>query len=200
MTVIALFALTALSLSPGVRVQALLDPSAPNHLGHNPLVRNSLVDNPVVRSPMVDNPLTVASVAVEQAGVRPVPGAVVRPFHPPPHPYGPGHRGVDLAASGGAPVRSVRAGDVSWTGAVAGTSYVTIDHGGGLSTTYAEVVPAVANGDHVGPGQVIGHLAAGRDRLDWGARWDHEGQRTYVDPLLLLDALRPVLVPPHRGS
>ena len=30
--------------------------------------------------------------------IRPVPGRVVRFFDPPEHPYGPGHRGVDLAA------------------------------------------------------------------------------------------------------
>jgi murein DD-endopeptidase MepM/ murein hydrolase activator NlpD len=132
-------------------------------------------------------------------GVRPVPGAVVRPFDPPAHAYGPGHRGVDLAAAPGSPVRAVRDGRVSWSGDIDGTGWVTVDHGGGLATTYGDLEIAVTAGARVQAGQVLGRLAAARSHLDWGARWTHDGEREYVDPLLMLADLRPVLVASAEG-
>lgn len=138
-------------------------------------------------------------VAARPAGpdtVRPVPGRVVRVFDAPAHPYGPGHRGVDLAAAADAPVHAARAGRVSWAGEVAGGGWVTVDHGRGLATTYGELEIAVAPGSWVDAGTVIGHVSAGRHHLDWGAVWAHEGRRDYLDPLLLLADLRPVLVAP----
>ena len=46
----------------------------------------------------------------------PVTGAVERPFAPPAHRYGAGHRGVDLAAPPGTPVRAAGAGRISYAG------------------------------------------------------------------------------------
>ena len=130
------------------------------------------------------------------ASVRPVDGAVVRRFDPPAHRFAAGHRGVDLAATGGQVVRSVRAGTVRWAGAVAGTGYVTVDHGGGLTTTYGDVEPLLAVGARITAGTPVAAVKDGRSHLDWGARWDHGGRRHYLDPLLLLERLRPVLVAP----
>ena len=53
--------------------------------------------------------------------VRPVAGRVVRGFVEPANPYAPGHRGADLAAAPGAPVRAAGSGTVSFAGDVAGT-------------------------------------------------------------------------------
>lgn len=128
--------------------------------------------------------------------VRPVEGPVVRAFDPPLHRFGPGHRGVDLAAAPGQLVRVVRSGTVTWAGPVAGRRYVTVDHGAGLSTTYGGVQPSVRVGTRVVTGQTIGTVAPARRHLDWGARVDRSGRRTYVDPLLLLAELRPRLVAP----
>ena len=47
---------------------------------------------------------------------------VVRRFSPPPHPWLPGHRGVDLAGRPGAVVRAAGAGTVVFAGTVAGTA------------------------------------------------------------------------------
>lgn len=112
--------------------------------------------------------------------VRPVPGRVVRPFEAPDHAYGPGHRGVDLAAEPGDPVRAALAGRVTFAGQVAGVGWVTLDHGGGLRTTYGDITPAVHRGEAVAMGERIGVLVAGH--LDWGARLDGD----YLDPLHLL--------------
>src|SRR2546428_10952692 len=65
----------------------------------------------------------------------PLPGAVIRGYEPPTSPYGPGHRGIDIAAPVGTPVLAAAAGTVSFAGRVAGSLYVTIDHGAGLFTT-----------------------------------------------------------------
>lgn len=123
--------------------------------------------------------------------VLPVEGIVTRPFDAPAHPYGPGHRGVDLAAAPGAPVRSAAAGTVTFSGPVAGTRWVTVAHGGGLDTTYGPLEPRVTAGQRVRAGQRLGRLAPRAGHLDWGARLDGR----YVDPLTLLGRWRVHLAP-----
>jgi murein DD-endopeptidase MepM/ murein hydrolase activator NlpD len=119
--------------------------------------------------------------AGRSAAVAPVGGPVVRHFDAPAHPYGPGHRGVDLAAEEGEVVRSALAGTVAFSGTVAGTGWVTVDHGGGLATTYGPLSGRVDAGSAVRAGDVLGVIAQG-EHLDWGARLDGD----YVDPLKLL--------------
>jgi hypothetical protein len=71
---------------------------------------------------------------------------MVRRFDPPPRPWLPGHRGVDLAADPGAPVYAAGPGVVRFAGEVAGRGVVSVDHAGGLRTTYEPVTPAVTEG------------------------------------------------------
>jgi murein DD-endopeptidase MepM/ murein hydrolase activator NlpD len=143
-------------------------------------------------------------VAVAQAAApawrAPVAGPVrvVRPFAPPAAPWGPGHRGVDLAAAPGAPVLAAGAGRVRYAGQVAGRGVVVVGHAGGLATEYEPVAPLVARGERVSPGSVLGLLAPGGGHcgrvscLHWGLRRD--GQ--YLDPMGLLRRPRaPVLLP-----
>jgi murein DD-endopeptidase MepM/ murein hydrolase activator NlpD len=116
------------------------------------------------------------------------PPPVSRPFRPPVGPYGPGHRGVDLAGAAGAPVLAAGDGVVAFAGMVAGRPVVSINHPGGLRTTYEPVDPTVAAGQAVPRGSPIGTLLAGHAGcagtacLHWGLRRD----RTYLDPLALL--------------
>ena len=143
---------------------------------------------PLAAAPLVGDPGPVGTTGP----VRPVPGEVMRPFEPPTGPYGPGHRGVDLAARAGQPVRAVLSGDVAFAGPVAGTGWVTIVHDDGLRTTYGDVGPTVTRGDSVTAGQVIGRIADGAAHLDWGAQLDG----TYIDPLSLLRQWRAWLAAP----
>ena len=86
-------------------------------------------------------------------------GARVRPH--PDHDYGPGHRGVDLAARTGEPVLAAAAGTVAFAGSVAGRGVVSIDHGA-VRTTYEPVAAQVSAGQRVAAGQPIGRVAGGR--------------------------------------
>jgi murein DD-endopeptidase MepM/ murein hydrolase activator NlpD len=129
----------------------------------------------------------------------PLPGfpTVLRPFDPPAHPYGPGHRGVDLGGWAGEPVLAAGAGVVVFAGMVAGKPVVSVDHPNGLRTTYEPVVATVSPGQHVGRGQPVGTLQAGHDGcpaaacLHWGVRRGEE----YLDPLWLLSPGRVRLLP-----
>ena len=122
---------------------------------------------------------------------------VVRPFEAPPHPYGPGHRGVDLAGSVGSPVLAAGDGVVAFAGMVAGRPVVSIDHPNGLRTTYEPVDPSVGAGQAVARGSPIGTLIAGHADcaaeacLHWGVR---RGE-VYLDPLALLRPPRIRLLP-----
>ncbi|WP_262281979.1 M23 family metallopeptidase [Micromonospora sp. MA102] len=129
---------------------------------------------------------------------------VARRFDPPPEPWLPGHRGVDLAARPGVGVRSAGAGVVLFAGMVAGRPVVTVGHANGLRTTYEPVLPGPAAGARVAAGAAIGLLTAGHPGcvaaacLHWGLRRGEE----YLDPLALL-GLGPVrllpLDPPPAG-
>ncbi|GAA2397801.1 hypothetical protein GCM10010420_24840 [Streptomyces glaucosporus] len=144
--------------------------------------------------------------------VRPVPGAVERGWEPPPVRWTAGHRGVDLAARPGDPVRAAAAGRVSFAGRVAGRGVVSIELAATgdppLRTTYEPVRAGVRAGDRVAAGDVVGvlepeglHCPAGC--LHWGLR---RGD-AYLDPLSLLrrgpSRLLPVLgvpLPPESGT
>ncbi|WP_407561466.1 murein hydrolase activator EnvC family protein [Streptomyces sp. 184] len=119
---------------------------------------------------------------------RPV---VERGFEPPRSPYGPGHRGVDLRAGPGQPVRAAAAGRVSFAGRVAGRGVLAIDHPGTgrppLRTTYEPVVPAVRRGARVEAGQVVGRLQGGGYHCAAGClHWGLRRGSSYLDPLSLL--------------
>lgn len=120
---------------------------------------------PVVRA-VVGASLVLAGatgpIAVRPAGgatvwVRPVPGALVRPFVAPTSPYGPGHRGIDLRAAPGEPVRAVAAGVVERAGPVGGALHVVLRLADGSRVTCSFLATvAVAPGTRVGAGEVIG--------------------------------------------
>lgn len=67
---------------------------------------------------------------------------------------------MDLDVVIGAPVASAGTGIVHFAGNVAGTPTVSINHAGGLRTTYQPVFPRVKAGDHVTVGEIIGTLAS----------------------------------------
>ncbi|WUO26655.1 M23 family metallopeptidase [Streptomyces sp. NBC_00287] len=125
----------------------------------------------------------------------PVPDpTVLRGWDPPPTPYAAGHRGVDLAAPMGTPVRAVRAGRVFFAGQVAGRGVLSIELTNTgtppLRMTYEPIDPEVKKGAEVRAGQVVGTVGEPTSHcptscVHWGLR---RGD-TYLNPLALL----------HRG-
>jgi murein DD-endopeptidase MepM/ murein hydrolase activator NlpD len=131
------------------------------------------------------------AVAADPSGWRlPLEGRprVVAPFAAPTGPYAPGHRGVDLSAAPAARVLAAAAGVVAFAGRVAGVGVVSVDHPGGLRTTYQPVEAVVHAGDAVAMGAVLGLLTGAGGHcppaacLHWGLRRD----AAYLDPMALL--------------
>ncbi|WP_182357416.1 M23 family metallopeptidase [Tomitella gaofuii] len=122
---------------------------------------------------------------------------VTRGFDKPQFRYGPGHRGVDLAAAPGVPVRAAGPGVVAFAGPVAGRGVVSIDHPTGLRTTYEPLTPAVHAGDPVTTGTVIGRLSAGHTGCPRAAclHWGLRDGRDYLDPRSLLGTITVRLLP-----
>lgn len=110
----------------------------------------------------------------------PVSGSIVNGFQPTGQ-YS-GHWGIDIGAEEGTLVSAAAAGRVTFAGQVVDNQTVTIDHGGGLKTSYSFLKErSVAAGDWVEPGGSIGKSG-----------WSHEIASlhfsvrlsgTYVDPL-----------------
>lgn len=163
--------------------------------------------------PMLVGPTALRSAAAAQAAWRwPVDGPVVRAFQPPDSTYGPGHRGVDLAAAPGSPVRAAGAGTVVFSGEVAGGLHVVVEHRGGLRTSYSYLLDtAVAVGMRVDTGAIIGRAGGGDPGGAHPVGVVHFGLRVgdrYVDPSRLfqprdlheLVRLVPVEDPAPNGS
>lgn len=145
---------------------------------------------------------------------------VLRHFDRPEQPWLPGHRGVDLSADQAVRITSPAAGRVVFAGWVVDRPVVTVDHGGGVLSSFEPVTALLDRGQAVQEGQQIGTLDAGARShganshgasshgasstrtsshcasscLHWGVRVDGE----YVDPLNYVMDRRPsVLLPLH---
>lgn len=122
--------------------------------------------------------------------------SVLAPYRAPAHEYGAGHRGVDLVSSLGAAVSAPADGVVAFRGTVVDRPLLTIEHEGGLTSTFEPVQSTLVPGEPVSAGQAIGvvdvggHTPAGA--LHLGVR--REGN--YINPMLLFgDVPRAVLLP-----
>lgn len=113
---------------------------------------------------------------------------VLRGWEPPATVYGRGHRGVDLAAPAGTPVRAVAAGRVSFAGRVAGRGVVSVQlTDTNLRTTYEPVKASVQKGDEVTAGEAVGTVEpTGGHCTITCVHWGLLRGKTYLDPLSLL--------------
>ncbi len=127
---------------------------------------------------------------------------VTKYFDAPETPFGAGHRGVDLAAAAGQDVLASDLGVVVFAGLVAGRPVISVDHDGGLRTTYEPVAAKVAVGDQVYRGQVLGTVLGGHPGcpvaacLHWGVRRGED----YVDPLALTGEVGEYRLKPWGGG
>ncbi|GGS88551.1 M23 family metallopeptidase [Streptomyces cinerochromogenes] len=136
--------------------------------------------------PQAPQPRVPALARAWPVGLRP---PVLRGWEPPATVYGPGHRGVDLAAPPGAGVRAVAAGRVLFAGRVAGRGVVSLELGGtDLRTTYEPVRAAVRKGDEVAAGEVVGVVEPTGSHCGPRAcvHWGLLRGGTYLNPLSLL--------------
>jgi hypothetical protein len=128
-----------------------------------------------------------AQLAVEL--IPPVDAGVSRPFDEPKSAFGPGHRGIDYAATAGTRVRSAAEGTVLFAGRVPGGFAISVEHLGGLVTTYSRLSTIeVKAGDRVAAGAWIGTVGTahqGEPGLHFGAKIDGR----YVDPASLMTAI-----------
>lgn len=124
-----------------------------------------------------------------------VPLRVARGFEKPPHRYGPGHRGVDLA--GGSTVRAPAAGIVSFSGDVAGRPVLAVRVDETLVYAIEPLVTTLQAGDAVAQCEVLGTSLGHtpESSIHLGVRVHDE----YVNPLLFL-AAKPRLLPLTRAD
>jgi murein DD-endopeptidase MepM/ murein hydrolase activator NlpD len=139
----------------------------------------------------------LAAVAALWAWPIAAPHPIARAYLAPATPYAPGHRGIDIRAPVGAEVRAPADGVVHFAGVVVHRPVLSIDHGGGVLSSYEPVETTLHEGDAVRRGQVIGTLLTGHCAtgacLHLGVRVGDE----YVSPLLFLGGQpRAVLLPP----
>lgn len=127
------------------------------------------------------------------------PFGIVRDYAAPAHPYGPGHRGIDIVVRGDTSIHSPDDGVIAYAGRVVDRGVVTIDHGEGIVSTLEPVDATLQAGARVERGEVVGSLALGGHAepgtLHLGARLKGE----YLNPLVLLDAMPRAVLLPYSG-
>lgn len=122
---------------------------------------------------------------------------ILRPFLAPAHEYGPGHRGIDLMPSApDAIVVAPAGGVVAFSGAVAGRTLLTIDHGQGLVTTLEPVTDPPPRGTKLAAGDLVGTVSVGGHTSPGALHFGVRENGVYINPMLLLGGIeRAVLLP-----
>lgn len=128
----------------------------------------------------------------------PVTGRVQRLFAAPATRWAAGHRGVDLEAAPGTPIRAPAEGVVAFSGLVVDRTVLTLRHPDGRRSSLEPLADVLPEGTAVAAGDVVGLVAdvprhcAPTPCVHWGVR---EGPDAYVDPLGLVDPGPVVLLP-----
>lgn len=126
----------------------------------------------------------------ETSFIWPVEGKVITPFSLD------SHRGIDIEASVGSSIVSTADGVIYWIGKTPrGEPYVSIQHNGGLRTTYIPVEATVTKGQAIKQDEAIGLLSNTGEvsspipHLHFGVKVEPYGSKDYLDPLTLLPVL-----------
>lgn len=156
-------------------------------------------------------PSAGAARAAGKPFVAPVNAEVTRKFEAPSHKFGPGHRGIDYGVPSGTTVMASGVGTVKFAGQVADGLFITVQHVGGIETTYSFLSRIdVSKGDRVTQGQAIGLSGEGHPGGPAGLHFGAKKNGDYIDPEVLLkgfDDITDILslaeinnVQPNRGS
>jgi hypothetical protein len=150
-----------------------------------PLVAGPAPPASAAPSPPVPVAVRVAAQEPDRPGgvpplAAPTAGSPLRGFDVTSGPYGPGHRGVDLAAGTGQPVLAPAPGLVRFAGRVDRSGWVSLEVAPDVVVSLGPLRPiAVRPGQALGRGAVLGRLGPGHGGLHVGLRV----AGTYVDPL-----------------
>lgn len=109
-------------------------------------------------------------------------GVITTEFDPPDEPWLAGHRGLDIAAAEGSPVRATAPGLVVWVGTVGATTSLSVELADGRRHTFQPVDPLVSVGQRVQSGQTIATLAPGDHCLTSCLHWGLKRGNEYFDP------------------
>ena len=117
-----------------------------------------------------------ATAAANSCWLPPVSAPVADPFREPLCRWCPGNRGIEYAANAGDAVKAVATGHVTFSGTVAGRTYVVVQHADGRRATYGNLADRLhSRGDMIAAGALVGHAAGA---FQFGLR---DGER-YIDP------------------
>ena len=124
---------------------------------------------------------------------------VAHGFEAPATRYSAGHRGIDIVARAGAAVSSPAGGTVHFSGVVGGRPVLSLDHPGGVLSSFEPVDSDLSAGDRVARGDPLGFVSGPSashctDCLHFGVRVDGE----YVSPLRFLGGVGPAVLLPTR--
>ncbi|QYF75134.1 M23 family metallopeptidase [Cryobacterium sp. PAMC25264] len=120
----------------------------------------------------------------------------LRPFEAPSSRFAAGHRGIDLVALAGSPVRAPADGVVSFAGTVVDRPVLSIQHGEDLISSFEPVSATVATGERVRAGQVVGIVASGAHCSDRCVHFGVRRHGQYISPVLFLGGIaRAILLP-----
>lgn len=121
---------------------------------------------------------------------------LTRRFDPPGQRWSAGHRGIDLTPQGPRSVYAVDAGVVTHVGLIAGRPTVSVTHASGIRSTYEPVTSPLSRGARIARGGRLGDLVpAGSHCLPTCLHLGAIRGESYLDPLLLLEPPRIVLLP-----
>jgi murein DD-endopeptidase MepM/ murein hydrolase activator NlpD len=94
------------------------------------------------------------------------------------------HRGLDISAPRGTPVRAVAPGIVAVAGNGNGYGlYIVVNHGNGMSTLYAHLLDfAVHRGDRVDAGEILGRVGKSGNATGYHLHFEVRRETQPVDP------------------